>query len=173
MIFISHLIFMEIELKEGRSFSTDFPSDSNTVILTEKTVGSILSAFSLLAILLLCLGIFGLIGYSVTQRYKEISIRKIFGADTSKIIRLFTKEYAKLMLIATAIGIPLINYLLQEWMRSFPYKIDIRLFIFLLPVLILFIISMSIIYSQSLRATRINAAETLRNKYNMNLKFIF
>lgn len=130
----------------------------------EKTVGIMLSGFSLLAIFLLCLGIFGLIGYSVTQRYKEISIRKIFGAETSTIIWLFTKEYAKLMLIATAIGIPVINYLLQEWLSSFPYKIDIRLFIFLLPVLILFIISMSIIYSQSLRATRINAAETLRNE---------
>jgi len=130
----------------------------------EKTVGIVLSGFSLLAIILLCLGIFGLIGYSVTQRYKEISIRKIFGAETSTIIWLFTKEYAKLMLIATAIGIPVINYLLQEWLRSFPYRIDIRIFVFLLPVLILFIISMLIIYSQSLRATRINAAETLRNE---------
>jgi ABC-type antimicrobial peptide transport system permease subunit len=130
----------------------------------EKTVGIVLSGFSLLAIILLCLGIFGLIGYSVTQRYKEISIRKIFGAETSTIIWLFTKEYAKLMLIATAIGIPVINYLLQEWLRSFPYRIEIRIFVFLLPVLILFIISMSIIYSQSLRATRINAAETLRNE---------
>ena len=130
----------------------------------EKTVGIILSGFSLLAIILLCLGIFGLIGYSVTQRYKEISIRKIFGAETSTIIWLFTKEYAKLMLIATAIGIPVINYLLQEWLRSFPYRIDIRIFVFLIPVLILFIISMLIIYSQSLRATRINASETLRNE---------
>ena len=130
----------------------------------EKTVGIILSGFSILAVILLCLGIFGLIGYSVSQRYKEISIRKIFGAETSTIIWLFTKEYAKLMVIATAIGVPIINYLLQEWLHTFPYKIDISLYIFLVPVVVLFIVSMLIIYSQSFRATRINAAETLRNE---------
>ncbi len=130
----------------------------------EKTVGIILSGFSILAIILLCLGIFGLIGYSVSQRYKEISIRKIFGAETSTIIWLFTKEYAKLMLISTAIGIPIINYLLQEWLNTFPYKIDIKVYIFLIPAILLFIISLLIIYSQSIRATRINAAETLRNE---------
>ena len=93
---------------------------------TEKRVGIILSAFSVLAIILLCLGLFGLIGYSITQRYKEISIRKIFGAQTSSILFLFTKEYAKLMLIATVIGIPVINYFIQEWLQSFPYRTEIK-----------------------------------------------
>jgi putative ABC transport system permease protein len=105
-----------------------------------------------------------LIGYSVSQRYKEISIRKIFGAETSSILILFAKEYAKLMLIATAIGIPVINYFIQEWMYSFPYRSELKMFIFALPIAILFLISLAIILSQSLKATRINAAETLRNE---------
>ena len=130
---------------------------------TEKRVGIILSAFSVLAIILLCLGLFGLIGYSITQRYKEISIRKIFGAQTSSILFLFTKEYAKLMLIATVIGIPVINYFIQEWLQSFPYRTEIKYLTFIIPVSALIFVSLAIIIGQSFRATRINAADTLRN----------
>jgi ABC-type antimicrobial peptide transport system permease subunit len=131
---------------------------------TEQSVGIMLSAFSILAVILLCLGLFGLIGYSVVQRYKEISIRKVFGAKSSSILVLFVKEYARLMLVATIIGIPLINYFIQEWLSSFPYRIEIGFMIFSIPVLVLFIISLSIILSQSIKATRINVAETLRNE---------
>ena len=131
---------------------------------TEKDVGIILFTFSIMAIIILCLGLFGLLGYAVNQRNKEISIRKVFGARTLAILSLFSKEYAWLMIISTVIAIPLINYFITEWLQEFPYQMEVRHITFIIPLSIIFLISFLIIISQSMRATRINPAETLRNE---------
>lgn len=130
----------------------------------EKRIGIILDAFSVLAILVLSLGTFGLLGFSVRQRFKEISIRKVFGASNTLILMLLAKDYAKLLLIAIVIAIPIANYFVKEWLGGFPYTIDISPYIFILPAMILVIISGLIILGQSYSATKINPAETLRNE---------
>ncbi|MCP4978804.1 MAG: ABC transporter permease, partial [Maribacter sp.] len=88
---------------------------------TEKQIGNILEVFSVLAILVLCLGLFGLLGFSVRQKYKEISVRKILGASTPRILLLLSKEYIRLMIAALVFAVPIAFYFVKAWLREFPY----------------------------------------------------
>lgn len=130
----------------------------------ESRTGAVLNAFAVLAIVILGLGLFGLLGFSMSQRYKEISIRKVFGANIRLILLLLAKDYAKLLFIAIIISIPISNYLITNWLGSFPYRTDLPYSVFLIPALILIFISLVIIIGQSYKASRINTAETLRGE---------
>jgi putative ABC transport system permease protein len=96
-----------------------------------ETIFSIFSGFS---ILIACLGLFGLVSYSVSVRIKEIGVRKVLGASLANIVVLFTKSYVRLLLIAFVIGIPLAYYILNLWIDNFAYKADISWIIFVVPV---------------------------------------
>jgi putative ABC transport system permease protein len=128
----------------------------------EKKIGNILYAFSVLALVVLCLGLFGLLGFTVSQRYKEISIRKVFGANTMNVLFLLSREYLVLMIIAIAIAIPVSNYVITEWLYTFAFRDTMEILTFIAPGAILIAISMSIVLGQAYRATQINAANTLR-----------
>ena len=130
----------------------------------ETRIGSILQVFSILALVILGLGLFGLLGFTVRQRYREISIRKVFGAGTATFMILLSKSYYKLMLIAIIIAVPISNYIIRNWLDTFVYKTEINSFTFLVPALTLILISSVIVIGQSLKATRANAADTLRNE---------
>ena len=154
-----------IKLSPDNEFNYGFLDDNlKDLYEGERAAGMILFIFSVLAIIILSLGLYGLLGFAVTQRNKEISIRKVMGADTLKIIILFSKEYAKLMFIATLITIPSVNYFIVEWLEIFPYRMELNVLLFLLPVLIIFLISFLIIFGQSMKAAWINPAEILRNE---------
>ncbi|MEX1240282.1 MAG: ABC transporter permease [Cyclobacteriaceae bacterium] len=96
-----------------------------------KTIFSIFSGFS---IFIACLGLFGLVSYSVSVRIKEIGVRKVLGASIANIVVLFTKSYVRLLLIAFVMGIPLAYYILQFWIDNFAYKAVISWIIFVVPV---------------------------------------
>jgi len=130
----------------------------------EQRIGTVLNAFAVLALIVLCLGLFGLLGFTVSQRYKEISIRKIFGANTSLILLLLSKDYAKLLLIAIALAIPISNYFITDWLNNFPYRTDLPILIFIVQSGVLLVVSLLIILGQSYKATKVNAAITLRGE---------
>jgi putative ABC transport system permease protein len=130
----------------------------------EATIGSILQAFSVLALIILCLGLYGLLGFTVTQRYREISIRKVFGASTGIILFLLSKGYFRLMLIAIVIAVPISNYIIQDWLDTFAYSIEISVLTFLLPALAMILISSIIVIGQSVKASNTNITELLRNE---------
>ena len=130
----------------------------------EARIGSILQVFSVLALIILGLGLYGLLGFTVTQRYREISIRKVFGAGTTIILYLLSKGYFRLMLIAIAIAVPISNYIIQDWLDTFAYKIEISIFTFLLPALTMIFISSIIVIGQSVKANNAKITELLRNE---------
>jgi putative ABC transport system permease protein len=130
----------------------------------EARIGSILQAFSVLALIILCLGLYGLLGFTVTQRYREISIRKVFGASTGIILFLLSKGYFRLMLIAIVIAVPISNYIIQDWLDTFAYSIEISVLTFLLPALAMILISSIIVIGQSVKASNTNITELLRNE---------
>ncbi len=131
---------------------------------TEERIGFILNAFSILAMVVLCLGLFGLLGYSVRLKFKEISVRKILGATTSSILMLLSKDYSQLLVIAIVIAIPTSNYFINLWLNEFPFRTNINFMLFLLPSLLLIVVASLIILGQSYKASQVNAAETLRNE---------
>lgn len=132
--------------------------------MQEARIGVILQIFSILALLILCLGLYGLLGFTVTQRYSEISIRKVFGASTSIILLLLSKGYYRLMLIAIFIAVPVSNYIIRDWLEGFAFKTEIGIVTFLFPALALILMASVIIFGQSLKATKTNVTELLRSE---------
>ena len=120
--------------------------------------------FGLLAILISCLGLFGLATHAAQQRVKEIGIRKVLGASTSGIINLLSKDFLKLVLIALGLAIPLAYFLMQGWLEDFAYHTDIKWWIFLLTGLIALIMAFLTVSFQSVRAALMNPIESLRNE---------
>ncbi|UZR97892.1 ABC transporter permease [Chondrinema litorale] len=124
--------------------------------------GKVFLIFSSLALLIACMGLFGLASYTTSQRTKEIGIRKILGATISSILMLLSREFTILVLIAFVIGAPISYFLMDLWLQDFAYKTPMSWWLFVLPgVTILFIALLSVI-SQALKAAFANLSNSLR-----------
>nr|MBX2840983.1 ABC transporter permease [Flammeovirgaceae bacterium] len=99
----------------------------------ELRFGKVSMIFSGLAIFIACLGLSGLSSYNIIQRTKEIGIRKVLGASVPQILGLLSKDYIRLILISTVLGIPLSNYLISEWLNGFAYRVNINWLIYVIP----------------------------------------
>ncbi len=124
--------------------------------------GKIITVFSLVAIFIAVLGLLGLSIYSTSQRIKEIGIRKVLGAPGLSIYYLLVKEIVILIIISSIIAIPATWFVIDKWLNSYAFKIDPPLWAFLLPVLIIMLISISTVSNVLLKATRTNPANILR-----------
>jgi putative ABC transport system permease protein len=125
-------------------------------------VGNVFTAFTILAILIACLGIFGLTSYTTEKRTKEIGIRKVLGANASTIMILITKDYIIPILISAVISIPISWYFIQNWLQNFSYRINIQWFIFFFATLLAFLIAVIAINSKAYFAARKNPVESIR-----------
>jgi len=124
--------------------------------------GFIFTLFTVLAILIACLGLFGLASYTVEQRTKEIGIRKVVGASEGNVVRLISKEFLILVSIAILIAFPLSFYFMRDWLQNFVYKTNLGLFIFILAGLLTIAITFITISFQAWKAANTNPAESLR-----------
>ena len=120
--------------------------------------------FSALAIIIACLGLFGLTAYSVAQRSKEISIRKILGASLQSILLLLSKDYLKLVLLAFVVAIPIANYFMREWLQGFAYHIPMYWWMYLLPGVAVLLVALLAVSGQTLKAARQNPSDSLRSE---------
>ena len=118
---------------------------------------------SCLAILIACMGMFGLAAFSSAQRVKEIGIRKVLGASVSSILMLLSKDYIKLVLLAYIIAVPLANYVFSVWLESFAFKIAISWWYFLITGIMVSLIAILTVSGQSLKASTTNPVNCLRN----------
>jgi putative ABC transport system permease protein len=134
----------------------------NSLYAEEQRTGSLSLVFTVLAILVACLGLLGLISYTTVQRTKEIGIRKILGASTSKIVRILSLETIRLIIIASLLAWPVAYYFLHGWLADFAYKIGLNPLIFLIPTLIIFVLSLITIGYQAIYAATRNPADSLR-----------
>ncbi len=124
--------------------------------------GFIFTLFTVLAILIACLGLFGLASYTVEQRKKEIGIRKVVGATEGSVVRLISKEFLILVSISLIIAFPLAFYFMRDWLQQFVYRTNLGLFIFVLAGLITVAITFITVGFQAWRAANTNPVESLR-----------
>lgn len=126
--------------------------------------GTIFGIFTVLAIVIACLGLFGLGVFAVTQRRKEIGIRKVLGASASGILVLFSKDSIILVIISYVIALPFIYLAIQNWLKNFAFHIGMEWQMFLLPPLFLLAISVATIIFISLRAALMSPVISLRHE---------
>lgn len=134
----------------------------NQIYRQDRREGKIFTFSAILAIVLACLGLFGLASFTAERRVKEIGIRKVLGASASKIVILLGKDFSLLVLIANVVAWPIGYYVMHRWLQDFAYRISIGWLTFALAGILVFVISLLTISYHSLKAAHKNPAETLR-----------
>jgi putative ABC transport system permease protein len=130
----------------------------------DELFSTILWWFTALAIVVASLGLFGLSLYTVAKRSKEISIRKVLGATVFQITTLIAKDYIKLIFLAGLIAIPAAYFILQNWLRDYAFHIDIGIWFFFLPLLLVIAVALITVLYQSLKAALTNPVKSLRTE---------
>jgi len=155
--------------KTTRSFTPDFPyefhfieEDLDRLYRSDRQTANILTSFAVLAIFISCLGLLGLSTFLTQQRTKEIGIRKVLGSSISQIIHLLTSDFSKWVLISNLIAWPAAYYILQKWMDSFPYRISLSVWYFVLAGMLTLLIALLTISAQALKAANSNPLKALK-----------
>jgi putative ABC transport system permease protein len=136
----------------------------NTIYKSEERFQQIFIYFSALSIILSLAGVFGLVALAIKQRTKEFGIRKVLGAGITDIIKLTSKDFVWLILFATVMATPLAWYYMNKWLQNFAYRIEINGWVFAICGLAIFIITISIISFQAIKATIANPVKSLKTE---------
>jgi putative ABC transport system permease protein len=134
----------------------------NKLYLSEQRTGKIFFTFAALAILIACLGLFGLTAYAATQRTREIGIRKVLGATTGNITLMLSGNFLKLVLIAAIIAFPVAGWAMHTWLEGFAYRVAITGWIFFASGMIALLIAMLTVSYHAINAARANPVTSLR-----------
>jgi len=138
--------------------------DYNKLYSSETRLGTIMNLFAGIAIVLACLGLFGLSAYTAQQRFKEIGVRKVLGASVSNLVLLLSKDFIKLVVIAFIIASPVAWYVTNNWLNDFAYRIEISSWIFIATGLLAVIIALATISFQAIKAAISNPVKSLRTE---------
>lgn len=131
---------------------------------SEKQAGDVFKVFSFLAIIIACVGLFGLAAYTSSLRTKEIGVRKVLGASVPGVVMLLSKDFTRLILIAFVLAVPLGWYIMDSWLQDFAYRIDIGVEVFLLAGVLALLIGWLTVSYQSIKAAIMNPVQALRNE---------
>ena len=130
----------------------------------EQKQGYVLLAFTILAVLIACLGLFGLAAFAAEARTKEIGVRKVLGASVGSVVTLLSKDFLKLVLIAIVLGLPLAWYFTGQWLQNFAYHVDLSWWVFALAGLLAVGIALLTVSFQSIKAALMNPVKSLRSE---------
>ncbi|HUZ60402.1 MAG TPA: FtsX-like permease family protein [Hanamia sp.] len=136
----------------------------NNLYKSEMTYGKVLSIFSFIAILLACMGLFGLSAFMIRQRVKEIGVRKVLGASVPGITILISKDFLKLVIIAMLVASPIAWWVMNRWLRDFAYRISISWHVFEMAGVIAILIALITVSFQSIKAAMANPVNSLRSE---------
>lgn len=157
--------------KTWKQFNNEWPfeyrfldENFDRMYKAEERLAVLFKIFTGFTIFVACLGLFGLVVYSTTQRYREVSIRKVLGATEGNLVLLLARNYILLMAIAFAIAVPLSYYAAREWLESFVFRIEITPILFIKAALLIVAIALLTVGIQSYRATRANPVEALKEQ---------
>jgi putative ABC transport system permease protein len=128
----------------------------------EQKLGRLFVASAAVAILIACLGLFGLVSFTAQQRVKEIGIRKVLGASVTDITSLLSKDFVKLVGIAIVIAAPVAWWLMQKWLQDFAYRTPISWWIFLASGGLALLLALATVSVQAVKAARTNPVKNLR-----------
>ena len=153
------------EMNPGMPFGYEFLDDSfNKMYTSEQRVGKIALIFSTLAILIACLGLFGLATFISEQRTKEIGIRKVLGASVQGIVQLLSKDFMKLVGISFIIAAPLSWWIMNNWLKDFAYRIPMEWWIIGSAGFIALLIALTTVSFQAIKAAIANPVQSLRSE---------
>jgi len=138
--------------------------DFNSQYTADQKRGKIFASFSILTIIITCLGLLGLTAFTTQQRQKEISIRRVLGASTSEVVTLITKNYIWLTLIAAAIAFPVAWYFMNRWLKEFSYKAELTLIPFAVSALVILLTAVITASYHSARAAWTKPVKSLRTE---------
>jgi putative ABC transport system permease protein len=146
-------------------FSYYFIDDMlNNLYQNEKASGQIFGIFSILAIVIACIGLFGLSAYMAEQRTKEIGVRKVLGSTALNIVGLLSRDFAKLVLVALVIAVPIAYYVMVQWLQNFSFRINIQAWIFVVAGVVALAVAQFTISFQAIKAANTNPADSLRSE---------
>jgi putative ABC transport system permease protein len=149
----------------GNTFEYFFLDDHfNKQYKADQRFGQVFGLFTTLAILVACLGLFGLASFTTLQRTKEIGIRKVLGASVNGILKLLYREFALLLLIAFAVAIPLAWLTISNWLQGYAFRIGIHWSFFVLPFVVIVFIALLTVSFQSVKAALANPVQSLRTE---------
>jgi len=138
--------------------------DFNRMYKDDQRTGTLFNVFAIAAILISCLGLFGLATYTAQVKTKEIGIRKVLGASVTSLIRLLSREFIILVVTAFIIATPLAWYFMSKWLRDFAYRINITWWVFLLTGLLAIVIALLTVGFQAIKAAVANPVKSLRTE---------
>jgi putative ABC transport system permease protein len=165
-----HQLVAQIENKyknmaPGEPFNYSFMNeDFNNLYRTEQRMGVIAISFSALAILIACLGLFGLAAYAAEQRTKEIGIRKVLGATVSHITAMLSKDFLKLVIVAAVIAFPAAWWFMHSWLQDFAYRTSIPWWVFIMAGIVAALIAVVTVSFQTIKAALSNPVKSLRTE---------
>jgi putative ABC transport system permease protein len=160
---LEHIEKIWKEFIPHRPFEYSFLSEQYSNLYdSEKQQGQLFTIFSGLAILIACLGLFGLATFNTLQRVKEIGIRKVLGASVPSIVQLLSREIIMLVIIANIVAWPVAWYFMNEWLDSFAYKIGVNVWLYVLAGFAAIMIALITVSIQTIKAAMTNPANTLR-----------
>jgi len=152
-------------LTNGKPFEFKFLDEGiNGQYDAEKRAGKIFGVFASLAIIIACVGLFGLSAYTASLRTREIGIRKVLGASASGIMLLLSKDFARLILIALVLAVPLSWYAMDRWLQSFAYRTTVGLDVFFIAAIAALIIAGLTVSYHALKAAVVNPVKSLRSE---------
>ena len=149
----------------GNYFDYFFMNDYfNDQYVTDNQFGRVFATFTLIAIIIAYLGLFGLITYIISTRTREIAIRKVMGSSVKELLVLFAGDFVLLILIASVISLPCMYFLGKSWLGNFAFRIEISWMVFIIPVLVLLGITLLTISVQTIKSSLINPADTIKHE---------
>lgn len=149
----------------GLPFSYTFmDSDFDNLYHGDQRTGRLFITFAAFAILIACLGLFGLVTYAAEQRTKEIGIRKVLGAPVGKIVVLLSGDFAKLVLIASLISFPVAGWAMSKWLQGFAYRVGIEWWVFVLAGIVAMAVALLTVSVQTVRAALANPVKSLKTE---------
>jgi putative ABC transport system permease protein len=152
-------------LSPGQTFNYSFmDQDFDATYRVEQRFGSMFISFSSLAIIIACLGLFGLAAYAAEQRNKEIGIRKVLGANISSIVGMLSMDFIKLVFISILIASPLAWYAMSKWLQGFAYRVDMHWYLLAIAGGTAVLIAFVTISFQSIKAALANPVDSLRSE---------
>ncbi len=136
----------------------------NRLYESEQRQGAIFTIFSCIAIFIACLGLFGLSAFAITQRLKEIGVRIVLGAKMNSIVTLLSKDFLRLVLIASVIAFPVAWYAMTRWLQDFAYRINIQWWVFILSAIVALIVALGTVSFHAIKAALTNPVQSLRSE---------
>jgi putative ABC transport system permease protein len=130
----------------------------------DRQFGQVFAAFTGIGIFVACLGLFGLVSYTIVQRTKEIGIRKVLGSSVNGILKLLYKDFARLVVIAFAVSIPFGWYFTHKWLQGYAFRIDIGWTLFVIPFFIVLLVAFATVSYLSFKAALMNPVKSLKTE---------